>query len=315
MPEQNKRSFKNILLQILWIFAGAAFIFFFVAAMEEKNKEKCTKVTIDIDGANDNLYVQKSDITKIILNNKEMNPTGKALNKINLSLLEQTVEKNPWVSNARLYIDSRNCLHIDIEQKQPLARIFTTNGNSFYMDTKGGRVPLLDQFSARVPVFTNFPSGNKKLTGNDSLLYAQIFQMSCFLEKNAFWNAQIDQVNITPTNEFELIPQVGNQVIEFGDGTDITQKFRELSAFYKQVLDVQGWEKYDTINVACNNEIFCTKAHNTEHQSEVPNIIFTQAAKNKSVIPGIKKSAMQKIVNPHNTKSLSANTTKNDKLP
>ena len=55
------------------------------------------------------------------------------------------------------------------------------------------------------------------------------------LRHDPFWMAQIDQVDITPTDTFELIPKLGNQVIRFGNADNYEEKFNKLLAFYKQV--------------------------------------------------------------------------------
>jgi cell division protein FtsQ len=55
--------------------------------------------------------------------------------------------------------------------------------------------------------------------------------------------AQISQIDITPSKEFEMIPTVGNHIIEFGDGTDYDAKFKKLFIFYKQVLAKTGMDK------------------------------------------------------------------------
>ena len=64
-------------------------------------------------------------------------------------------------------------LHISVEEKEPVARIFTTAGKSFYIDNEGEKMPLSDKMSARVPVFTNFPD-KKVFSTKDSILLNDI---------------------------------------------------------------------------------------------------------------------------------------------
>jgi cell division protein FtsQ len=56
-----------------------------------------------------------------------------------------------------------------------------------------------------------------------------------------------------------MIPVVGNQVIEFGDGNDYKAKFRRLFIFYKDVLSKTGFNKYSKINVQFKGQIIGTK--------------------------------------------------------
>jgi cell division protein FtsQ len=67
--------------------------------------------------------------------------------------------------------------------------------------------------------------------------------------------AQISQVDITGKRTFEMIPTIGNHVIEFGDGSNCDQKFKRLFIFYKQVLSKTGMERYARINVKYDKQV------------------------------------------------------------
>ncbi len=69
----------------------------------------------------------------------------------------------------------------------------------------------------RLPVFTGYPSEKIGFRA-DSILDHQIKDLSTFLNQDSFWSNAIEQVNITASKTFEMIPLIGNQVIEFGDG-------------------------------------------------------------------------------------------------
>jgi cell division protein FtsQ len=71
--------------------------------------------------------------------------------------------------------------------------------------------------------------------------------------------AQVEQLMITPDRRFEFVPKLGDQVIVFGEGTDIEKKFTKLLAFYKEGLNKVGWNKYSRINIAFENEVVCTR--------------------------------------------------------
>jgi hypothetical protein len=67
--------------------------------------------------------------------------------------------------------------------------------------------------------------------------------------------ALIDQVDITPQRNFEMIPKVGNNIIVFGNATDIKEKFNKLKLFYKNIMVKAGWSYYSVINVEYKNEV------------------------------------------------------------
>lgn len=41
----------------------------------------------------------------------------------------------------------------------------------------------------------------------------ELFELGTFLHNDNFWNAQIEQIYITPKQEVELVPRVGDHVL------------------------------------------------------------------------------------------------------
>ena len=77
---------------------------------------------------------------------------NKPVAQMNLARLEKALEKHAWIRDAELYFDSSDVLHVSVTERQPIARVFTTAGTSFYIDSAGTSMPLLQTYSARVPV-------------------------------------------------------------------------------------------------------------------------------------------------------------------
>ena len=74
-----------------------------------------------------------------------------------------------------------------------------------------------------------------------------------------FLKAQIEQVYVDKTGEFELFPRVGNHIIVFGNAEDIDKKFERLLIFYRNGLSKTGWNKYNVINIKYENQVVCSK--------------------------------------------------------
>jgi len=173
--------------------------------------------------------------------------------------MESALEKNIWIRKARLYFDNNGLLQVEVFERTPATRIFTTEGASFYLDSEGVKLPLIAQLPARLPVFTGYPPTQK----GDSGLTAGIRQISRFIRNDSFWMAQIAQVNITPDRNFELEPEIGNHRITFGDAGDIEAKFHRLFVFYKEVLSKTGFDKYERIDISYDDQIVATKKGST----------------------------------------------------
>lgn len=79
------------------------------------------------------------------------------------------------------------------------------------------------------------------------------------LQNDPFWNNQIEQIHVTPTQELELVPRVGDHIVFLGKPKEIKDKLEKLKAFYVKALNKVGWNKYSRINLEFSNQIICTK--------------------------------------------------------
>ena len=258
MTDKKRYSIKKILLAILWVTIGAGTSVLLVAAIKKKDGAKCKDVEIKISGIENSdgpKFVDEADILTTIQQVSNGNPKGKAIGSFNLMKIETELEKSKWVKHAELFFDNNDILKVNLQEREPVARVFTTGNNSFYIDTALAMLPLSDKFSARLPVFTGFPSDNIVLSAGDSSLLDEVKTISIAVQKDSFRMAMIDQVDITPQRTFEMIPKIGNQLIVFGDATDAEDKFNKLELFYKEVMVKTGWNKYSIINVQYKNQV------------------------------------------------------------
>jgi len=247
---------KKRLIQALWIAAGVATIVLLGAAMQQKNKSKCTNIKIEISDVEQHVFLDEKDVLSVV--NTYGNVAGKEVSAIDLRKLESLLEQNPWVKNAELFFNNQKELIVNIQEREPIARIFTVQGSSFYIDTVAHNLPLSEKLTARVPVFTNFPTDSVK-TYADSLLMKDVIKIGKLIHADSFWSAQIAQINILPNATFELIPVIGNHIVTFGNADDIEKKFSRLFTFYKSAWLQNGFNKYEKLNVEFNNQIVATK--------------------------------------------------------
>lgn len=255
MENKKRYSIKSILLATLWIALGGATVFLLASGIRSKGEHTCKSVEISIHGVSNNFFVDKKDILNAIASGEGANPIGKTTGSFNLRKLEAELEKNVWIKSAELFFDNNEILRVMVQEREPIARVFTTTGNTFYIDNELAMLPLSDKFSARLPVFTNFPSDKKILSKADSGLLADIKMISKAVQKDSFSMAMIEQVDITPQRMFEMIPKIGNQLIVFGDAADVDGKLRKLKLFYKEIMVKAGWNNYSIINVAYKNQV------------------------------------------------------------
>lgn len=255
-----KQSIKNTIQFTLWLIVGVGIVVLFVAAFQYRKNEICNNYIVKINNHQQGNFITQSEISELL------NASGvlkqKPIKRINLALLERVIEKNSWVKNAELYFENNNILHVDINQNQAIARLITVNGNSYYLDELGKRLPIKSNATTRVMVITNFPSDREKLATPDSLLLTQVTSLANLISVDSFWNAQIAQINIDFNGKFELIPTLGNQTIIFGNIENAKEKFEKLLAFYKSAWIKNGINTYSTLDLRFTNQIVAKRKGN-----------------------------------------------------
>jgi cell division protein FtsQ len=258
-----KSKIRKMLFLSLGIVLGAGLLLLLIAAINKKNHKNCSGVEVTINSTGDYLFLDRQDVMAIIAPDKNNPSRGKALASFDLKKLESALKQNVWVRDAELFFDNNGQLQVNIREREPIARIFTTTGNSFYIDSSGKHLPLSDKITIRLPVYSNFPADKAVLHGADSALLQQIKQMSRFIRNDSFWMAQLAQIDITADNTFEMIPVIGNHTIVFGDGNNYQQKFHRLLLFYQQVASKTGFDKYSIINIQYERQVIGTKKGTT----------------------------------------------------
>ena len=167
------------------------------------------------------------------------------------------------VKTAQVYTDMNGSLNIHIQQRRPILRVINAFNEGFYLDENGLKMPLSANYTAHVPIANGyiFEHGKGRDTAQTEVL-RQLFKIATYVDKDTFWNAQIEQIFVTSESEFTLIPNVGDQTINFGDATDTEDKFTRLKLFYKEAINRVGWETYSIITVKFKNQIVCKKKNN-----------------------------------------------------
>ena len=223
--------------------------------MRDKDARLCKGVQIEISGVSNNFFIDKNDVYSIIKYFGGDSTRKRTLASIDLGRIENELEKDLWVKDAELFFDNNDILKVSVQEREPVARVFTTGGNTFYIDSSCMRLPLSEKFSARLPLFTGFVSDAAILSSADSSLLINIKNLSLQIRADSFLMAMIDQVDILPNRSFEMTPKNGKQEIIFGDASDAAEKFSKLKIFYKNVMQQAGWNRYKAINLQYKNQV------------------------------------------------------------
>ncbi len=250
-------SVKTKIKTISWSLLGLGCVVLLVAAMKAKDAKACSNIEINIDVATKHMFVNNADVMNVL--NRNNIHAGETLSDIDLMKTEEQLKNNLWIKDAELFFDNRQVLHVKITEREPVARVFTVSGNSFYIDSTGLCLPVNENATARLIVFTAFPSDKKDLSKPDSLVLNDIKTITQYISADSFLNAQTEQVNITQQRTYEITPVVGDQVIRIGNADSLDEKFTKLIAFYKQVVSKVGFQKYSVIDVQYHGQVVAVR--------------------------------------------------------
>lgn len=187
---------------------------------------------------------------------------GLFLADIDVARVEAILERHPLVRNADAYVDAEELLHVHIDQRQPLLRIISNIGQNYYLDEQGVRMPLSEQYTARVLVAT----GEIMAWSNDyqerkKHQLKDLYDLAHLLKSDEFLDALIEQVHLDKNGEIILAPKVGDQVIYLGtyDKEKTPQRLARLKVFYRKGLPYEGWQKYKSFDLRYARQVVCTK--------------------------------------------------------
>jgi len=184
------------------------------------------------------------------------------LGDIDIERVETVIEGQAFVADADAFVDNDLQLNISIRQRVPLLRIIAENGQNYYLDEDGIRMPLSETYTARVPVVT----GNVVLWQDDFMDHPehQLFQLvdlARYLREDTFLDALIEQVYINNNGELILAPKVGDQVIYLGRYRPETtqERLQRLKTFYREGLPYEGWRKYKSFDLRYADQVVAKK--------------------------------------------------------
>ena len=269
-----KFKIKKILIVTGWIsvIAGLFTSLAFVNRQEQIIKSKGIK--IEIEEANNNLFVDPIDI-KEFLNSRNDFSENRKLSEIDINKIEKSLLTHPAILSAQVSLSIDGILKITTKQREPLIRVFNLSGESFYLDKNANLMPLSENYTARVPVANGFIwetlDSYKKYNYNDVYKNKQLnslftlddlFQISNFISKDTLLNSLVQQIYINQKKEFEFLPAIGEQKIIFGKCENIENKFEKLKVFYKEGLNsIDGWNDYTLIDLRFEGQVVCKKKY------------------------------------------------------
>ena len=218
---------------------------FFAFSSSQNNAKPISEVEVSFIGDN-NLFISKTKVDKLLIQN---NDYIKCVSKdiLDLKALEKKLSSHDMIENSEVYISINGILKIDIKQRNPYARVISDP--SFYIDNNGTKMPLSDNYSARVLLVHGL---------NDDSKIDYVFKLIKTIRDDEFLNLNVTDILI---NKSDISLRVRNCNFEVlvGDLNNLETKIKNFKAFYQKAYRDKILNNYKKVNLQFNNQIVCTK--------------------------------------------------------
>jgi cell division protein FtsQ len=246
-----------------WVFIGIAIGVLTVSAITEREATYIRAIQPEVIPLADDANLVESDELMELLANSFTKPMDQlTLADIDVERVEEIMEAQAFVGEAEAYVDADLTLHIRVEQRIPLLRIMADNGQNYYLDLEGVRLPLSDNHTVRVPVVTGavVPWSDNYHERADHLL-GKLVDLGHYLRRDPFLAALVEQIHVAADGELVLAPKVGDQVIKLGryDENITPERLNRLKIFYREGLPYEGWQKYRSFDLRYEDQVIAKK--------------------------------------------------------
>jgi len=253
LTTKRKRNNKDELSYTKLIIAGLLVMFLAYATVNRLNSQ-LTDVSITI---------AESDSDKYLITKKQVRAKLKSMLGYDISLanigqldiykIENLLNADERINKSDIYIDKNNKLHVQVEQRKPIVRIQVTNGEDYYLDYEGGRIPVTE--TIRVPVVTGrvdaYISNYSKQKNNN---INGVLDIAKRIHDSDFLTVLVEQIDINAEDEVTLVPKLGKSRILLGQPIGLDKKFEKLAGYYKSIKKV-GINKFDEIDLKWGDDL------------------------------------------------------------
>lgn len=220
-------------------------LFLFAFSSNRNNNKAIQGIKITFAKGEENFFITDAMVNNLL--KQKLGITTKNKKKtVFLNTVETMLNNHAMIENSEVFLTIDGVLHIAVKQKKPIARIM--QGNIFYyLDNKGDKMPLSDNFSARVPLVAG------KIPKETKQDYIKLFEN---VIKDDFLQKNITAFQILPSGNVKIKCRAYNYTIELGKPTNIENKFKKYKAFfYYMQQHTNALEQYKTINLMFEKQV------------------------------------------------------------
>ena len=250
------------------ILGGTITVFVFANKEENKRNIDIPAISIHVDGET---FLTEEEL-KLRLKNAGLLTANQKNEQLDIRKIERKIASMEEVKEVDVFREIGKEWNIRVVLRKPIARIYNTSNQTFYIDEDGFLMNRSTNHTARVIVFSGylhdrfFKGSLTDFINNDSLKSIKklddIFRISNYVCRHPLMHKLIGQVYLERDGDFVLIPLVGDQIIVFGSANtddEVAEKFSRLTTFYEEAMPFEGWNKYSEISVKYEGQIVSRK--------------------------------------------------------
>lgn len=235
------------------VLLGLSFLIAF--AERKQGGSVCKNISVEIDNLNENHFLDEVDVLQLVEGSGET-VKGIGIDRINLKKIEKKLKYDKHILDAELFGDLKGNLIVKVELRRPIARIVQNDAPDAYIAEDGVIMPVSEKYTSRVVLISGYV---KPLLESEDLNKTeegkQLMEMIEYVNADRFWKAQVAQLDIDRDGKINIFPQVTGQRVEFGLPDNIETKFKKLMIFYKEILPIRGWTKYERVNLEYEGQV------------------------------------------------------------
>ena len=186
------------------------------------------------------------------------------VNMIDVDSVLNALNANPWIINAEVALNLKEYLDVEVEECEPIVRVYGKNGKSVYIDNAGNVYPCNNQYVPRLLVVSGIDFPANALGNVSDEVYVntnlpQTFNLIKEVLNDNYAKSYVRQIHYDNKKKYIFSVNNTNIIVIFGDVNDIGEKLLKMKHFFDQMQGNPELDNYKEINLNYKNQVVCTK--------------------------------------------------------
>ena len=254
---------RKVLNILLLVFTLSALIALAVYCAYGHFHDKMKDVNLEIVRKTDKGFVDYDKTYQMILDICDTT-NNYQVSMISVDSVLNALNANPWIINAEASMNLNEYLDVEIEECEPIVRVYSTNGQSVYIDNDGNIYPSENQYVPRLLVVSGVKFPVKELGNVNDEVYANTVLPETFglvkeVLNDNYAKSCARQIHYDKKKNYIFSVNNTNIIVIFGDVNDVKVKLLKMKIFFDKMLGNPELDNYREINLNYKDQVVCTK--------------------------------------------------------